>query len=144
MKKGNGALILSGCGIDDQTFDSDRGSWNVTRALRDCMAGIHGAPHAFVVPLLMEATANVDIDEAKVVAMVADKARLVSSPPLIFVEDEGRIWLIDGHHRLHAMARLGFPEMAGFVIEADSAEAYRVLFNGQRIAPWYSKKARMK
>jgi ParB-like nuclease domain len=138
--KGNGALVISGCGIDDLTFDSDRGSWNVTRALRDCMAGCHGEPYAFVVPHLMAAAANVDIDEAKVVAMLADKASLFSSPPLVFVEEEGQIWLIDGHHRLHAMARLGFSEMAGFVIEADNAEAYRVLFNGQRVAPWFSKR----
>ena len=95
-------LIISNVDVGDSTFDSDRGSWNVTRALADCRAGKHGKVFTFDTKDLLEAASNVDIDEAKVVAMLADKARLTSSPPLIFVEDGGKIWLIDGHHRLHA------------------------------------------
>jgi len=133
-------LIISNVDVGDSTFDSDRGSWNVTRALADCRAGKHGKVFTFDTKDLLEAASNVDIDEAKVVAMLADKARLTSSPPLIFVEDGGKIWLIDGHHRLHAMARLGHEAVAGWVIEAHKSARYRVWFNGERIAPWYRRR----
>jgi hypothetical protein len=32
-------MVISNAEFGDVTFDSDRGSWNVTRALRDCLAG---------------------------------------------------------------------------------------------------------
>ncbi|HEY2242990.1 MAG TPA: ParB/Srx family N-terminal domain-containing protein [Xanthobacteraceae bacterium] len=140
--KDDGVLIVSNLDLGDNTFDSDRGSWNTTRAIRDCLTGQHGDTYVFQVTEMMPNIANVDIDEAKVAAMLADKDSLLASPPLVFVEDDGKIWLIDGHHRLHAMARLGYAELAGYVIESRNAERYRVLFNGRRIAPWYEKRRR--
>jgi hypothetical protein len=139
MSRGDRTLVISGLDFGDTVFNSDRGSWNVTRALRDCLAGQHGEPYPFELAVLMAASANVDIDEAKVGIMVTDKARLLTSPPLIFVEDEQKVWMIDGHHRTRAMARLGFTEVAGYVIRADVAARYRVTYNGRKVAPWYRK-----
>ena len=75
-------------------------------------------------------------DEAKIETMVADIARLKDAPPLIFVTERSRAWLIDGHHRLRALARLHFKEGAAFLIEEEHADPYSVWFNGERIAPW--------
>jgi hypothetical protein len=35
-------MVISNAEFGDVTFDSDRGSWNVTRALRDCGGGPTG------------------------------------------------------------------------------------------------------
>jgi ParB-like chromosome segregation protein Spo0J len=53
--------------------------------------------------------------------------------------ENGRIWLIDGHHRLRALAQLGEPEFAAYVIEEAEAKPYRMYFNGERVSPWMKK-----
>jgi hypothetical protein len=121
--------------VDDMTFDSDVGSWNVTRAQHDCAAGKHKI-HTFEVEEARANNAKVTVDEDKISAMVADPTQLVGAPPLIFATEQGRIWLIDGHHRLRAMARLGHRQFRAFVIEEADAAPYRILFNGERVAPW--------
>jgi uncharacterized ParB-like nuclease family protein len=134
------ALIISNAGLGDTTFDSDRGSWNVTRALRDCLKGIHRS-YTHDIAETIEASKNVTVDEEKIASMVADPVRLKESPPIIFVvdgHDNGRpiIWLIDGHHRVRALQRLGHKLCLGFVIEQLDSKPYRIYFNGQRVAPW--------
>jgi len=128
-------LVISNLDIGDDTFDSDHGSWNVTRAARDCAAGRHKL-HVVSVPELFAANRNVEVDTAKVDAMVSDQARLAKAPPLILVIEDDRAWLIEGHHRVRALHRLRVKECAGYVIEEADAKPYRVYFNGQRIAPW--------
>jgi len=128
-------LIVRNLDVGDVSFDSDLGSWNVTRAIRDCAAGKHAA-YPFDVAKVLLRNQAVEVDEAKVKAMVADIARLKDAPPLIFVVERSLAWLIDGHHRLRALARLHFKEGAAFLIEEEHADPYRVWFNGERIAPW--------
>ena len=128
-------MVISNMEFGDMTFTSDVGSWNVTRAVRDCLAGKHRA-HLFEVAEALQNNAAIEVDAAKVDAMVADPERLGAAPPLIFAQENGRIWLIDGHHRLRAWARLGAREFAAFVIEDEDAAPYRIYFNGSRIAPW--------
>ncbi len=135
------SLVISGAGFGDTLFDSDRGSWNVTNALRDCLAGCHGL-YKHLIDETVASSERVDVDENKIAAMVADRARLERSLPLIFIEEghapDGRplIWLIDGHHRVRALQRLGHKACTGFVIEENAAKEYRVYFNGERVAPW--------
>ena len=129
-------LIVSNMDVGDVTFDSDVGSWNVTRAIRDCAAGKHKA-YRFDTAETIASTLAVQTDEEKVKAMAADKARLASSPPPIFAVEGGCVWLIDGHHRLRALHRLGEPEFLAYVIEEEDGAPYRIYFNGRRIAPWY-------
>ena len=86
---------------------------------------------------VIASTAAVEVDAEKVAAMVADRARLASSPPSIFAMQAERLWLIDGHHRLRALHRLGVPQFLAYVIEEEDGAPYRIYFNGQRVAPWY-------
>jgi|SRR5215472_7675606 len=124
--------------IGDETFCSDVGSWNVTRARRDCAAGKHEI-YTFDVAEALANNDKIEVDAAKIAGMVADPARFRRSPPLIFCMERGRIWLIDGHHRLRAMAALGEPKFAAYVIEEAVSKPYRLRFNGKRIAPWMEK-----
>lgn len=140
-------MIISNASPGDVTFDSDRGSWNVTRALRDCALGLHGEPHAHDITGLIDANEHVDVDELKIAAMVANVELLTQAPPLIFIEEgerDGRpvIWLIDGHHRVRALHRLGVLRCAGWVIAGSKSEQYRIYYNGDPVAPWMRQKAR--
>jgi hypothetical protein len=138
-------LVISNYEPGDVTFDSDRGSWNVTRAIRDCMAGEHKA-YTFDIADAVEANINVEVDEDKIADMVASPT-IGNAPPLIFVvEDKSRdgrpmLWLIDGHHRLRALQRLNFTHCAGWVIEEERAARYRLFYNGRRYAPWIPAKS---
>jgi hypothetical protein len=135
-------LIISNAALGDTTFDSDRGSWNITRALRDCIAGKHPLL-AFDIDKVVAASINVTCDEAKIAAMVANPDRLSESLPVIFIEDgcsddgQGIAWLIDGHHRVRAIQRLGYKECSGFLIKEALVPIYQILFNGERVAPWH-------
>lgn len=131
-------LVISNYDVGDESFESDVGSWNITRAMRDCAAGKHEL-HSFDVDETLANNDKVDVDEAKVAGMVADLQRLLQSPPLIFCMEHGKIWLIEGHHRLRALARLGQKRFAAYVIEEADAKPYRMFFNGDRRPPWMRK-----
>jgi hypothetical protein len=134
-----GALVISNFGPGDESFDSDVGSWNVTRAQRDCAAGKHET-YNFSVAETLASNEAVETDPDKIAAMLADKERFYKSPPLIFCTEHGKIWLIDGHHRLRALAQLGEKDFVAYVIAEKDAQPYRIWFNGERIAPWQKKK----
>lgn len=131
-----GALIISNYAVNDTKFDCDIGSWNVTRAVLDCAAGLHKA-YTFDTADVLSHNLAIDVDEAKVAAMVKDRERFAQSPPPIFAIENGRAWLIDGHHRLRALDRLGEPKFLAYVIEEKDGARYRIYYNGQRVAPWY-------
>lgn len=129
-------LVISNLEVGDDTFDSTEGSWNVTRARRDCDAGKHRL-YAFNVTDVFECNKNVDVDDAKVAAFVAAiRADPDAFPPLIFAMEKERVWLIEGHHRIRALHRLGVTSCTGYVIEDEDSKPYRVTFNGERVAPW--------
>jgi hypothetical protein len=131
-----GALVITGLSLADGDapfFSNDRGAWNVAKALRDCAAGKHPGG-LFVVAEALAANGNVEVDEQKVERYL--RAPEVLEIPLILVMEEGEAWLIDGHHRLHALARLGVTDFTAFVIEEADAPQYRVLFNGERLPPF--------
>jgi ParB-like nuclease domain len=131
-------LVISNMEEGDETFDSDVGCWNVSRAQAACSAGRH-RHYKFMVSDVFEACKMVEVDEQKVMAMKLDPGRLVKSEPVIFAEEHGAIWLIDGHHRVNAMYRLGLEELVAYVIEEKDAKPYQIWFNGQRVAPWQKK-----
>ena len=124
-------LVFSNLDPGEHAFTCEWASWNVTRAARDCAAGRYE-----IVPIsirdAMAANGEITVDETKIAAMLADLKRLMRSPPLIFVFEQGRIWLIDGHHRLHALSRLGYRECAGYLIPEEAGKRYQILFNGER------------
>jgi len=143
----DGLMIISNASPGDVTFDSDRGSWNISRAREDCEAGLHGTPYAHDMAGVIDANERVDVDELKIASMVANVELLAQAPPLIFVEEgeiDGRpiIWLIDGHHRVRALHRLGVPRCVGWVIAESKSRPYRIYYNGDRVAPWLRQKAR--
>lgn len=129
------ALVISNLDVGDETFDSDVGSWNVTRAKRDCAAGKHKL-YAFNVAETLSHNQSIEVDHDKIAAMIADPVRFRKSPPPIFIAEHGKIWLIDGHHRLRALAQIGEPEFVAYVIEEKDAKPYQVYFNGSRVSPW--------
>lgn len=135
MTRAPRTLVVSNIAIGDDTFDADVGTWNVSRAQRDCAAGKYQL-YVHDVEEVYQNNKQVTVNAAKVAAMIADPNRLFAAPPLIFVSENERIWLIDGHHRLRALRALSVREFCAFVIEEHDAEPYRVYFNGRRIAPW--------
>jgi hypothetical protein len=134
-----GTMVISNLGMGDITFDSDMGTWNVSRAIRDCEAG-KIQPYRFSVAALMECTENIEVDEAKIQDMVANPEKLRKAPPVIFATENGKIWLIDGHHRVHAAHRLGLHDMMAYVAEEQDSVPYRIYWNGSRVSPQYQNK----
>lgn len=130
-------LVISNVDVGDTTFMSSEGSWNISRALRDCAKGKHKLG-IFRVADCLAPNAKIEVDEAKVQAMVANGMN--DAPPLIIAFENGKAWLIDGHHRLRAYAILGDEEFVAWVIEEDDARPYQIFYNGQRIPPWQKAK----
>ena len=110
----------------------------MTRALRDCLAGKHKIYEHDTADVLAH-NRKVEVDDAKIASMVANPERFAESPPLIFACEQGKAWLIDGHHRLRALHLLEQARFVAYVIEEKDAAPYRVYFNGKRVAPWHSK-----
>jgi hypothetical protein len=125
-------FVVSNMSPDDIVFHNDRGSWNVTRALRDCKAGKH-KEYLQDVEEAYKASSAIEIDEAKVVALMTT---MVEYEPLIAVIDGGAMWLIDGRHRLEVFHRRAVKDFLWYVIEEADAAPYRVLYNGQRKPPF--------
>ena len=134
-------LVISNLDLGDETFESDVASWNVTRAIRDCEAGKHQR-YGVDIAELVKANEPVEVDADKIADMVADPG-ICEAPPLILVTDDGKDWLIDGHHRLRALHQLGFKECIAYVIAEEDNKPYRVYFNGERVAPWFKMSGKM-
>jgi len=127
-------LVMSNAGTDDMLFHNDRSSWNVSRALRDCRAGMH-KDYLIDVAEAYEANKAVEVDEAKVQRFLKHPKRAFSEPLLAVMED-GATWFIDGHHRLRALHRAGIIDYAAWIIEEADAAPYIVRYNGQRKPPF--------
>jgi hypothetical protein len=125
-------LVISNCAPGEDMFENEFGMWNVTRAQRDCEAGKH-QPFLIDIASAISANTNIECDDEKIQALKTKP--LLLARPLIGVMENGRLWLIDGHHRLRAMHQLGLTECACFVIE-EKDDRYRILFNGKRLPPW--------
>ena len=118
---------------DEVMFSSDLASWNVSRALRDCKAGKHKL-YLLDVEEAHTANAPVEVDEAKVQFFM--KTPDVFAEPGIAVMENGAVWVIDGHHRLRALHRLGIKSFACWVIEEADIAPYIVWYNGKRTPPF--------
>jgi hypothetical protein len=113
---------------DEVMFTSDRGSWNVTRAQRDCDAGMHGNPWLLNVEECYHANAAVEVDMEKVFRYMKNP-KILARPGIAVMED-GASWFIEGHHRLRALYLAGIKEFASYVI--NDPTRYIVWFNGRR------------
>lgn len=135
-KSGIKTLVTTNVEDDDVTFDSDSGSWNVTRAQRACAAGKHRI-YMHDVHDMYEANKNITVNPAKVAAMV----EVLQTKPdhawecVILAVENGKLYLIDGHHRLRAMHEIGEQNILGYVIEEADGADYRIYYNGQRTMP---------
>ena len=128
-------LVMSNVDVGDEIFEStSHGHWNATRAMRDCKAGQHKV-YVHDVADVMAACADTEVDEAKVAAMESDPT-LENAPAIIFVAHQGKVWLIDGAHRIRALARRGEKTCLGWVIDPAAAKRYQVLYNGEPYPPW--------
>jgi ParB/Sulfiredoxin domain len=118
---------------DELIFCNDKACWNVSRALRDCAAEKHDL---YVLDVVEAYVANVavEVDEAKVERFM--RMPEIFEQPLVIVIEDGAGWLIDGHHRLRAMHRLGLKDFAAYVIEEADAGPYQVRYNGKRKPPF--------
>jgi ParB-like nuclease family protein len=134
------ALIISNYDpdADEVLFSNERGSWNVSRALRDCRAGKHKT-YLIDVAEAYEANKACEVDEVKVRRMLKRPKEFLTEPVLGIIED-GATWFIDGHHRLRALHRAGIKEYAAWIIEEADSAPYIVWYNGKRKAPWEEKK----
>jgi hypothetical protein len=131
-------MVISNVDENDKTFESDVGTWNVTRARNDCNAEKHKL-WGFTVNELYEAIKNVVVDQDKV-RRFASKKVLDELPPVILIEEWGKIWVIEGHHTIHAHRRVGKSRIFGYVIEEKDSAPYKVFFNGERVPPWQKAK----
>jgi hypothetical protein len=127
----SGTLVISNLGVGDESYTNDFGTWNVTRAQRDFAK--HKV-YSIDFEEAYKANANVEVEAAKV-------KRYMTRPdilevPLIGAIEGGVIWIIDGHHRLRALHRLGVKECAAYVIEEADAAPYKVWYNGERLPPF--------
>jgi hypothetical protein len=119
---------------DEVIFHNDRGSWNVSRALRDCRAGMHRA-YKIDVAEAYEANKACEVDEVKVQRFLKHPRKAFKEPLLGVIED-GATWFIDGHHRLRALHRAGIKDYAAWIIEEADSKPYIVWYNGQRKPPF--------
>jgi hypothetical protein len=124
-------MVMSNVDPGDMLFHNDQGSWNVTRAVRDCRAGKHKGYLQDTAEAYAGSSA-IEFDEAKVTELM----KVTDFEPLIAVIDDGRIWLIDGRHRLEVYHRRRIKDFPWYVIEEADAAPYRVLYNGQRKPPF--------
>lgn len=118
---------------DEIIFTSDRGSWNVSRAQRDCDAGRHRLYKLDVIEC-HRANAPVEVDEEKVKAFM-QMPDVITLPGIAVMED-GAAWFIEGHHRLRGLFRLGIRDFACYVIEEAASAPYIVRYNGLRKPPF--------
>lgn len=130
-------LVMTGIGPSDDSFSGEFGgrflTYNVSKARRDCEAGKHGKIWMFEVAPAIAGNRMVEVENDKVERFMRHPVVLMS--PLILVIDQGAAWLIDGHHRLRAMDRLGIGSFRGWVIEEDKRGDYLVRFNGKPEMP---------
>lgn len=119
--------------LDPIIFSNDRGSWNVSRALRDCQAGKHRV-YAIDVEEAYRANRACEVDAAKVRRFM--RTPEVFAQPLLGIIEDGATWFIDGHHRLRALHRLGIKQCAAWIIEEADAAPYQVWYNGNRKPPF--------
>jgi hypothetical protein len=133
-------LLMSGGPplLGGTVFQNDRGVWNVTKAAADCRAGKFPLYELDVVEAVA-ANLPVEVDGKKVEEMTRSPAAL--KQPLIAVVEDDKLWLIDGHHRLRALAWLNVKKANCFIIPAEDEPKYRVLFNGQRLPPFVGVKS---
>lgn len=124
-------IVMSNAEPADMLFHNDRGSWNVTRAVRDCKAGKHKQYLAGVAEAY-EGSRAVEFGETKVATLMS----VTEFEPLIAVIEDGAMWLIDGRHRLEVMHRRGDKDFVWYVIEEEDSKPYRVLYNGERKPPF--------
>lgn len=139
FRAGN-ALVISGAADDDETFSGEFGgrflTYNVSKATRDCIVGKHGHKWIMGVAPAYEASKKVEVDRNKVARfMRLSFTTDIFDHPLICVMEGGAAWLIDGHHRLRAMYRIGVAEFFAYVIEEQHRERYLLLFNGSPEMP---------
>lgn len=121
--------------IDTVIYSNDIGSWNVSRALRDCKAGKHKL-YLLDVAEAYHANAGVEVDEAKVVAFAEVLATGGELKPCLGIIEGGPIWFVDGHHRLRALHRMGIKDFSAFIIEEADAKPYIIWYNGKRKPPF--------
>jgi hypothetical protein len=136
--KMNEVLVLSNVEPNDITFDSDRGSWNITRAIADCKAGKHKM-WGFCVNDLYLAIQNVEVSRQKINKFSSSLKKLLDTAPIILIMEEGKLWVIDGHHRIHAHKHANITRISGYVIEEKDSARYIIWYNGERLPPWQKK-----
>jgi hypothetical protein len=132
----NKLLVMSNYdpAIDTVVFSNNFGSWNVSRALRDCRAGKHQI-YKIDVAEAYEANKACEVDDAKVQRFLKDPTKAFKEPVLGIIEN-GATWFIDGHHRLRALHRAGIKEYVAWIIEEADSKPYIVWYNGKRLPPF--------
>lgn len=117
---------------DESIFQNDFGQWNVSRALRDCRAGMHKL-YLLDVEEAYKANEGVEVDPAKVAELMKVTGEF---EPSIGVMENGAVWYIDGHHRLRVYHNRGQKDFKAYIIEEEDSKPYRVLYNGERKPPF--------
>lgn len=104
-------------------FASDKGIWNVSKALKDCEAGLH-TQWTLNVKDALNANIGIATDPKKINKFKMMPKALESALLAVFVD--GGLLLIDGHHRLRALDQLGVAEFNCWIIEEAHAHHYAI------------------
>lgn len=122
---GEGPVVMvSNLGPDDATFHGEFGddgwiTWNVTRLLDQARIGLHGPAESFPTADAMASIANVEI-EPRTAERYARKLRRSEPEPALAVELRGRLYFLDGHHRIHGAHRAGRPHIDAWIVRNPS------------------------
>lgn len=131
-------IIMTGVGVTDEVHQLDPSicdeavMWNITRMMRDALAGAFGPPinrPLHVIPEMCAAqTANIDWQKIRAFCSLP----FVLGLPILTVEHNvGDITfrrIVDGNHRITARKRAGFVDFDTYLIPSKLEGNYRVRF----------------
>lgn len=125
-------LLCLGAGPADESFYSDKVGYLNISALQQVVREAGEDADVLKLPLssdLFASIANIEISSKVLRHMTPERAR----EPILLVQMEDGLRVIDGHHRIHRLAKDGAKEVSAYVFVPEILEAFAV--------KWFKKSA---
>lgn len=119
--------------VADVFVHEEHGAWDVSKARRACEAGLYGPPSNLPLAPALHHSGQIEVDPARIERIKRDPETLAR--PAIAVMWKGRGLLIDGNHRIRALAALGHETFACWTIPRDAAPKYKLRAKVERRKP---------
>lgn len=108
----------------DVFVHEEHGAWDVSKARRACEAGIYGPPLELPLGPAIHHSGRIEVDPVRIERIKGEPETLAK--PAIAVMWKGRGLLIDGNHRIRALAELGRETFACWTIPREAAPKYKL------------------